>query len=75
MPRCLLIRDGVNGACFQPDDPGSLAAALTSLLSQRERWSNLGSQARETIVSRASLSEAADRLDRLYRQLESELTE
>lgn len=74
LPGCReILTDGVNGATCQPDDAGSLREALASLISQRERWPDLGAQARATVMSRASLSETANRLDRLYTQLESAL--
>lgn len=33
-----LIRDGVTGTLFAPDDPAALAAAMTDLLSRRGDW-------------------------------------
>jgi len=33
-----LMRDGVTGTLFAPDDPGACAAALAGLLADRSRW-------------------------------------
>ena len=33
-----LMRDGITGTLFAPDDPGACAAALAGLLADRSRW-------------------------------------
>jgi len=69
-----VIEPGRNGLLFTVDDHGSLASAVTLLLTQRDLRGRLGRAARQTVENRFSLSFIADRLITLYRDLMSSPT-
>lgn len=46
-----LIRDGVNGVLFQPEDINDLAAVVSSLICDSERRHQLGQCARDTVLT------------------------
>jgi glycosyltransferase involved in cell wall biosynthesis len=49
-----LVREGINGLLFDPEQPDSLSRALNDLLQARQKWKAMG-QASQEIVSRWGL--------------------
>jgi glycosyltransferase involved in cell wall biosynthesis len=64
-----VIDDGENGILIPPDDPGTLAAAMSGIISNRERAAQLGRSARRKVESCFSLESVARRYSELYEQL------
>lgn len=64
-----LIRDGETGSLFKADDPHALAAAVSALLENRERWSERLMRGRRFVEEertwRASVANYAPVLERL----------
>jgi len=63
-----VIRHGSNGFLVGPDNERELALALSMLLRDENRRSNLGRAARDTILERFTLAEQAEQLARIYRE-------
>ena len=55
----VMIEDGVNGRLVDCDDEAGLAAALDSVLSDRETAARLGQRAREQAVARYDIRQTA----------------
>jgi glycosyltransferase involved in cell wall biosynthesis len=66
-----LVRDGQNGLLVAPRDTAALAAALGSLLEDRERREQLGAAARATAVEHFDLRAAARQIAALFEQTAS----
>jgi glycosyltransferase involved in cell wall biosynthesis len=67
-----LIRDGEHGLLVPARDPEAFAAAVASLLDDRERAASLGTRARERQRSEFDLDGMVRRLEELYRSLYAE---
>jgi glycosyltransferase involved in cell wall biosynthesis len=65
----MLIEDGVNGRLFPVDDEAALAAALRDVLNDRPRAAAMGARARESVVARYDIAEAAERWRAAYAEL------
>ena len=63
-----IIAHGRNGWLISPGNEAELANALTALLKDREFRDRLGSSARETVVSKHTLSFQAKQLADVYRE-------
>ncbi len=61
-----IIVDGKNGFLVAPGDPDSLATALESLLSQKDRAQRMGREALEIARSRFTWERATDVLLESY---------
>lgn len=57
----VIISDGVTGCLVERDDEQALARALAELLTRPDEAARLGREARETIVSRYDIRQAAER--------------
>ncbi len=67
-----VVEDGVNGVLFESDNAGHLADKLASALSERNRWEEIGANARQTALGHADLGRVAERFDKLYTELVEE---
>ena len=65
----VLIEDGVNGRLFPVDDEAALAAALRDALDDRPRAAAMGARARESVVARYDIAEAAERWRAAYAEV------
>jgi len=63
-----IIRHGSNGFLVGPDNERELALALGMLLRDESRRRALGDAARDTILERLTLTQQAERLERIYRE-------
>jgi glycosyltransferase involved in cell wall biosynthesis len=57
-----VVTDGVDGRLVRPDDPEGLAAALDSLLSDREAAARLGAAARRVMAEEYEIHVVAERV-------------
>ena len=64
-----LIQNGTTGTLFTPDDPASIAAALTALLSDRTAWSARRAAAREYVETHRNWSSNILRYEPVYHDL------
>ena len=64
-----LIQNGTTGTLFTPDDPASIAAALTALLSDRTAWSARRAAAREYVETHRNWSSNISRYEPVYHDL------
>jgi PEP-CTERM/exosortase A-associated glycosyltransferase len=64
-----LIRDGVTGTLFAPDDPAACAAALAGLLDAREEWDTMRARAAEHVRTRHDWQANARRYLAVYQDL------
>lgn len=62
----VLIADGADGRLFPPDDEAALAAALQAVLSDRPGAAAMGTRARDTVVARYDIAQAAERWRTAY---------
>jgi glycosyltransferase involved in cell wall biosynthesis len=63
----VVIDDGVNGCLVTPDDETGMTEALSALLRHPERARQIGSRARDTVVSRYDIRQTAERWLDAYR--------
>ncbi len=63
-----VIKEGANGFIFPPKDPVRMIEALEKALSQREQWSSIARQARETAMP-YDLAAITQRLESLCREV------
>ena len=63
-----IIEHGRNGWLISPENGAELANALTALVSNRQLRNRLGSSARETVLSKYTLSYQAKQLADVYRE-------
>ena len=61
-----LIEEGVNGLLVPPQDPGALAAALGSVLRDREAAAEMGRRGRERRRSEFTIDNTVRALERIY---------
>lgn len=64
-----LITDGETGSLFAPDDPASLAAAVVTMLQQRDGWDARRATARKFVEKDRNWSSNIRRYDPVYQQL------
>jgi len=64
-----MIDDGRSGILVEKDDRQALAAALTTVLRDRDLAQRLGSRARETVERRFAIERVADQYLEMYRGL------
>ncbi len=64
-----VIRDGESGILVPPNDPHSLAAAITDLLTDRTKAMKLGKQAKIDAETRFSWKSIAEQTHRFYERL------
>lgn len=64
-----VVRDGVTGLLFDPDDAGALGDLLVSLHSDPEKMNCLAAAGREEAVARFSCDVVADAHLKMYREL------
>jgi glycosyltransferase involved in cell wall biosynthesis len=64
-----LIDDGVNGRLFPADDETALAAALRDVLGDPPGAAAMGARARETVVVRYDIAQAAERWRAAYAEV------
>jgi glycosyltransferase involved in cell wall biosynthesis len=57
-----VVTDGENGVVVDPDDPGAVADALSSLATDRDRLARLGRAARRQYEAHPDWSETAERV-------------
>jgi len=69
-----LIRDGETGILFRAGDPVALAAALTRLFAERERWPALREQGRRYVESERSWASSVGRYRDVYDRLSRRAT-
>ncbi len=63
-----IIQDGETGILVQPRDPEAIAAAVVSLLEDREHAASIGSRGRERVREMFSPARCADTHEAVYRQ-------
>ncbi|MGH8502335.1 MAG: glycosyltransferase family 4 protein [Gammaproteobacteria bacterium] len=66
-PEIEALKDGDNGLLYQDGDPGSLAAALDRVLSDRGLREHMTRQALDTVTSRFTLSTMVDGMEQAVR--------
>jgi glycosyltransferase involved in cell wall biosynthesis len=64
-----LIRDGETGILFRAGDPAALAAAVTRLFGQRERWPVMREQGRRFVENERSWASSVARYRDVYGRL------
>lgn len=64
-----LIRDGVTGSLFTPDDPQACAGALASLLTHRDRWATMREAGRHHVETGHDWARNAARYRVVYQAL------
>ena len=64
-----LIRDGITGTLFPPDDPQGLAAALTSLSARRGDWDDMRKRAFSHVASQHDWDAGIHRYQSVYHHL------
>ena len=64
-----LIRDGVTGTLFPPDDPAALAAALTAMFADRGGWDARRDVARAFVERERNWSSNISRYEPIYQKL------
>ena len=62
-----MIDDGVNGCLVAPDDEAAMTRALSGLLRDRVGARQMGSRARDAVVSRYDIRRTAERWLEAYR--------
>lgn len=62
-----LIRDGVDGVLFAPDDAAALASALVDVERDPRRWMSMGRSARESFEERFGVAASTEQLLTIYR--------
>ena len=65
----MMIDDGVNGRLFPVDDDAALAAALRDVLRDRTGAAAMGARARDTVVARYNIAQAAERWRAAYTEV------
>jgi glycosyltransferase involved in cell wall biosynthesis len=66
-----VVEEGKSGVLFESENEHELAEKLSSLLTARERWAELGTHARLAILQHADLGETVTRLKEIYLELGS----
>jgi glycosyltransferase involved in cell wall biosynthesis len=66
-----LVRHGTNGFLVGPDNEKELGLAIAMLLRDGTRRRNIGTEARDTILERLTLTQQAENLARIYRECAS----
>jgi len=64
-----LIRDGITGKLFTPDDPAACADALSALLQARATWNTLRSAGRSHVAASHDWMKNAARYQDIYQKL------
>ena len=64
-----LIEDGKNGMTFEPGRSEQLRDRMALILTMRHSWPDLGSLARQTVITSADLTTVVDRVQEVYLQL------
>lgn len=64
-----LIKDGQTGLLIPSQDPAALAAAILSLLSDRNLALNMAKAAKELIIEKFSLREMAKKIEAIYKEV------
>ena len=64
-----LINNGVNGLLVEPEQPIALAQALQRIIENTDLASQLGLEARKTVLSQYQLSTVIEECEKLYRRL------
>ncbi len=64
-----VIRDRINGLLVRPDDPASLADAITRLLKDREKAATMGNRGREIVLENYTTDRMCRDMHRLYSEL------
>jgi glycogen synthase len=64
-----LIEDGVTGTLFEPDNPDSIAKALSGLLADRSNWSKRLENGRKFVEQDRNWSSNISRYDPVYQKL------
>ncbi len=59
------VRDGVSGTLVPMEEPGAMAAALGSFLSERSRWRAMGDAARREVMEGWTWADAVHRMEGL----------
>ena len=65
-----LVEDGYNGALFESENGNHLSQLLASLMAKPTRWEEMGLRGHQVASRHANLSNIADRVQSLYRQLD-----
>ena len=63
-----LVRDGVTGRLFRPDDPAALAEAVRTVLAERNRWADMRSAGREWVEQERNWAASVGRYQAVYEQ-------
>lgn len=61
-----IVKDGVSGLIVKPDDPASLADAVVSILSDRQRAKRMGEVSKDIVQKNFTLQGAVDKIDLIY---------
>lgn len=61
-----IIKEGKNGVLFESENHEQFAQKLTSLLKQPDCWGQLGTCARQSVLSQADLTGAVSQLEEIY---------
>jgi glycosyltransferase involved in cell wall biosynthesis len=64
-----LVEDGVTGWITEPNNPSSLAVAVSRFLADRHRWTEMGAAARRKVSEEFSMDRVVERYERLWLQL------
>ena len=64
-----LIEEGINGKLFQSGNHRQLAEKLNEIVSIRNRWAEMGAQARQTVMMSTSQDIVVGQVQDLYHQL------
>jgi glycosyltransferase involved in cell wall biosynthesis len=64
-----VVEEGKSGVLFESENDRQLAEKLSSLLTARERWTELGTHARLAILQYADLGDTVTRLKEIYLEL------
>lgn len=64
-----LVEDGINGYLVPEHDPEAIAAALTRLASEPDRWAEMGSAGRARVASRYGMEGVIERTITAYRSV------
>lgn len=64
-----LIRDGVTGTLFAPDDPAGMAEALADLVAARDAWDERRTTARDFVAKERNWSRNVERYQPVYQHM------